>query len=239
MGHKINPVGFRVGVGRGWNSRWYANKKDFSTYLLEDVAIRRYLDKELKEALISHIDIERQKTDKGTNVTVISHVARPGVVIGQDGANVNRLTKYLQKIVKSGNFKLDVVEVKAPDLDARLVALSIAKELEQRASFRTAQKKAIQRVKKAGAKGVKTLVTGRLGGAEIARGEGYHEGIIPLHTLRSDIDFAKVEAHTTYGRLGVKVWICRGDYDTTAEANKDQDKELIDEPEAVNPAEGE
>ncbi len=239
MGHKINPVGFRVGVGRGWNSRWYANKKDFSTYLLEDVAIRRYLDKELKEALISHIDIERQKTDKGTNVTVISHVARPGVVIGQDGANVNRLTKYLQKIVKSGNFKLDVVEVKAPDLDARLVALSIAKELEQRASFRTAQKKAIQRVKKAGAKGVKTLVTGRLGGAEIARGEGYHEGIIPLHTLRSDIDFAKVEAHTTYGRLGVKVWICRGDYDTTAQANNGQDKEWIDEPEAVNPAEGE
>jgi small subunit ribosomal protein S3 len=239
MGHKINPVGFRVGVGRGWNSRWYANKKDFSTFLLEDVAIRRYLDKELKEALISHIDIERQKTDKGTNVKVISHVARPGVVIGQDGANVNRLTKYLQKIVKSGNFKLDVVEVKAPDLDARLVALSIAKELEQRASFRTAQKKAIQRVKKAGAKGVKTLVTGRLGGAEIARGEGYHEGIIPLHTLRSDIDFAKVEAHTTYGRLGVKVWICRGDYDTTAQANNGQDKELIDEPEAVNPAEGE
>ena len=193
----------------------------------------------MKESLISHIDIERQKTDKGTNVKFISHVARPGVVIGQDGANVNRLTKYLQKIVKSGNFKLDVVEVKAPDLDARLVALSIAKELEQRASFRTAQKKAIQRVKKAGAKGVKTLVTGRLGGAEIARGEGYHEGIIPLHTLRSDIDFAKVEAHTTYGRLGVKVWICRGDYDTTAQANNGQDKELIDEPEAVNPAEGE
>ncbi|MFZ9781949.1 MAG: 30S ribosomal protein S3, partial [Bacilli bacterium] len=185
MGHKINPVGFRVGVGRGWNARWYANKKDFSTYLLEDIAIRRYLDKELKEALLSHIDIERQKTDKGTNVNVICHVARPGVVIGQDGANVNRLTKYLQKLVKTGNFKLDVVEVKAPDLDARLVALSIAKELEQRASFRTAQKKAIQRVKKAGAKGVKTMVTGRLGGAEIARGEGYHEGIIPLHTLRS------------------------------------------------------
>ncbi|MGA0875496.1 MAG: 30S ribosomal protein S3 [Bacilli bacterium] len=238
MGHKINPVGFRVGVGRGWNARWYANKKDFSTYLLEDIAIRRYLDKELKEALLSHIDIERQKTDKGTNVNVICHVARPGVVIGQDGANVNRLTKYLQKLVKTGNFKLDVVEVKAPDLDARLVALSIAKELEQRASFRTAQKKAIQRVKKAGAKGVKTMVTGRLGGAEIARGEGYHEGIIPLHTLRSDIDFAKVEAHTTYGRLGVKVWICRGDYDNTVKST-DQEKELIDEPEAVNPAEGE
>ncbi len=238
MGHKINPVGFRVGIGRGWNSRWYANKKDFSTFLLEDIAVRRYLDKELAEALVAHIDIERQKTDKGFNVTVICHVARPGVVIGQDGANVNRLTKYLQKIVKSGTLKLDVLEVKAPDLDARLVALSIAKELEQRASFRTAQKKAIQRVKKAGAKGIKTMVTGRLGGAEIARGEGYHEGIIPLHTLRSDIDFAKVEAHTTYGRLGVKVWICRGDYDTTAQ-NTNQEKELIDEPEAVSPVQGE
>jgi small subunit ribosomal protein S3 len=238
MGHKINPTGFRVGVGRGWNSRWYANKKDYSTYLLEDIAIRRYLDKELKEALVSHIDIERQKTDKGTNVNVICHVARPGVVIGQDGANVNRLTKFLQKLVKTGTFKLDVLEVKSPDLDARLVALSIAKELEQRASFRTAQKKAIQRVKKAGAKGVKTMVTGRLGGAEIARGEGYHDGTIPLHTLRSDIDFAKVEAHMTYGRLGIKVWICRGDYDTTAAANPNQDKELIDEPEAVNAKEG-
>jgi small subunit ribosomal protein S3 len=239
MGHKINPVGFRVGVGRGWNARWYANKKDFSTFLLEDIAIRKYLDKELKEALLSHIDVERQKTDKGTNVNVLCYVARPGVVIGQDGANVNRLTKYLQKLVKSGTFKLDVIEVKAPDLDARLVALSIAKELEQRASFRTAQKKAIQRVKKAGAKGVKTMVTGRLGGAEIARGEGYHDGIIPLHTLRSDIDFAKVEAHTTYGRLGVKVWICRGDYDTTAQSNPNLEKELIDEPEAVKVAEGE
>jgi small subunit ribosomal protein S3 len=238
MGHKINPVGFRVGIGRGWNSRWYANKKDFSTFLLEDIAVRRYLDEQLKEALVARIDIERQKTDKGFKVTVICHVARPGVVIGQDGANVNRLTKYLSKLVKTGTLKLDVLEVKAPDLDARLVALSIAKELEQRASFRTAQKKAIQRVKKAGAKGIKTMVTGRLGGAEIARGEGYHEGIIPLHTLRSDIDFAKVEAHTTYGRLGVKVWICRGDYDTTAQ-NTNQEKELIDEPEAVNPAQGE
>jgi small subunit ribosomal protein S3 len=153
------------------------------------------------------------------------------VVIGQDGANVNRLTKFLQKLVKTGTFKLDVLEVKSPDLDARLVALSIAKELEQRASFRTAQKKAIQRVKKAGAKGIKTLVTGRLGGAEIARGEGYHEGVIPLHTLRSDIDFAKVEAHTTYGRLGVKVWICRGDYEVVAA--HPTERELIEEPEAT------
>ena len=232
MGHKINPVGFRVGVGRGWNSRWYANKKDFSSFLLEDIKIRQYLDVELKEALVSRIEIERQKTDRGTNVNVLCHVARPGVVIGQDGANVNRLTKHLNKVVKSGTLKLDVIEVKSPDLDARLVALSIAKELEARASFRTAQKKAIQRVKRAGAKGVKTLVMGRLGGAEIARGEGYHDGIIPLHTLRSDIDFAKVEAHTTYGRLGVKVWICRGDYDNRPVSSGE--RELIDEPETAS-----
>jgi small subunit ribosomal protein S3 len=137
--------------------------------------------------------------------------------------------------VKTGTLKLSVVEVAAPDLDARLVAQSIATELENRASFRIAQKKAIQRVKKAGAKGIKTLVSGRLGGAEIARGEGYHEGSIPLHTLRSDIDFARVEARTTYGRLGVKVWICRGDYTVTA--NTSGERELIEEPELTNKGE--
>jgi small subunit ribosomal protein S3 len=231
MGHKINPVGFRVGIGRGWSSRWYANKKDFSTFLLEDIKIRDYLEKEIKDSLIAKIDIERQKTDRGTLVNVIAFVARPGVVIGQDGATVNRITKALEKMVSTGTLKLTVTEVTAPDLDARLVAMSIAKELEARASFRTAQKKAIQRVKKAGAKGIKTLVTGRLGGAEIARGEGYHEGVIPLHTLRSDIDFAKVEAHTTYGRLGVKVWICRGDYEVVA--TQPTERELIEEPEAT------
>lgn len=235
MGHKINPVGFRVGVGRGWSSRWYANKKDYSLYLIEDITIRAYLEKEIKDSLISKIDIERQKTDRGTIVNVIASVARPGVVIGQEGANINRITKALEKTVKTGTLKLSVVEVAAPDLDARLVAQSIATELENRASFRIAQKKAIQRVKKAGAKGIKTLVSGRLGGAEIARGEGYHEGSIPLHTLRSDIDFARVEARTTYGRLGVKVWICRGDYTVTA--NTSGERELIEEPELTNKGE--
>jgi small subunit ribosomal protein S3 len=235
MGHKINPVGFRVGVGRGWSSRWYANKKDYSLYLIEDITIRAYLEKEIKDSLISKIDIERQKTDRGTIVNVIASVARPGVVIGQEGSNINRITKALEKTVKTGTLKLSVVEVAAPDLDARLVAQSIATELENRASFRIAQKKAIQRVKKAGAKGIKTLVSGRLGGAEIARGEGYHEGSIPLHTLRSDIDFARVEARTTYGRLGVKVWICRGDYTVTA--NTSGERELIEEPELTNKGE--
>jgi small subunit ribosomal protein S3 len=213
MGQKVNPVGLRVGINRQWNSRWFADKKDYATFLNEDLKIRAYLEKNLKEALLSHTEIERVKTDKGTNVTVLVFVARPGVVIGQDGERINRIKKELTKIVTSGSLRVEVNEVKSPDLDARLVALSIAKQLEERASFRIAQKKAIQRVRKAGAQGIRTLVSGRLNGAEIARSEGYKEGTIPLHTLRSDIDYAQVEAHTTYGRLGVKVWICRGDFE--------------------------
>jgi len=222
MGQKVNPVGLRIGIYRDWNSRWFAEKKDYATFLNEDLKIRSYLDKTLKDALLSHTEIERVKTDKGTNVTVIVYVARPGVVIGQDGARINLIKKELEKVVNSGTLKIDVLEVKSPDLNARLVALSIAKQLEERASFRIAQKKAIQRVRKAGAKGVRTLVSGRLGGAEIARSEGYKEGTIPLHTLRSDIDYAQVEAHTTYGRLGVKVWICRGDYRPETEAPREK-----------------
>ncbi len=220
MGQKVNPVGMRIGIYRDWNSRWFADKHDYATFLNEDLKIRGYLDKNLKDALLSHTEIERVKTDKGTNVTVIVYVGRPGVVIGQDGARVNQIKKDLEKIVHSGTLKIDVLEVKSPDLNAKLVALSIAKQLEERASFRIAQKRAIQRVRKAGAKGVRTLVSGRLGGAEIARSEGYKEGTIPLHTLRSDIDYAQVEAHTTYGRLGVKVWICRGDYRPETEENR-------------------
>ena len=154
---------------------------------------------------------ERIKTDKGYNVIVMVFVARPGVVIGQDGKNINELKDELAKLLKGAEVRIDVVEVKNPDLDANIVAQEIAKQLEERASFRTAQKKAIQRVRKAGAKGIKTSVSGRLGGADIARAEGYREGVIPLHTLRSDIDYACVHAATQYGRLGVKVWICRGE----------------------------
>jgi len=211
MGHKVNPVGFRIGINRDWNSRWFANNQDYSTFLLEDLHIRKYLTETLKEALLSHVEIERIKTDKGHAITVLVFVARPGVVIGQDGANINKIKKELAKLVTTGTLRVDVIEVKSPDLDANLVAQSIATQLEERASFRTVQKKAIQRVRKAGAKGCKTLVSGRLAGAEIARKEGYKDGSIPLHTLRSDIDYAAAEARTTYGRLGVKVWICRGD----------------------------
>ena len=211
MGHKVNPVGMRVGVNRDWNSRWYASDKEFPVYLNEDIKIRKYLEGSLKEALLSHVEIERTKSDKGNTIVVKLFVARPGVVIGTDGKNILAVKEALVKLTGNSNLRVDVVEVKNPDLDANIVAQSIAKQLEERASFRTVQKKAIQRVRKAGAKGCRTVVGGRLGGADIARAEGYKEGIIPLHTLRSDIDYAHCEAATQYGRLGVKVWICRGE----------------------------
>ena len=211
MGQKVNPVGLRIGVNKNWNSRWYANDQEYHVFLNEDVKVRNFLEKKLKEALLSHVEIERIKTDKGYSVIVMVFVARPGVVIGQDGKNINELKEELAKMLKGSEVRVDVVEVKNPDLDANIVAQEIAKQLEERASFRTAQKKAIQRVRKAGAKGIKTSVSGRLGGADIARAEGYREGVIPLHTLRSDIDYACVHAATQYGRLGVKVWICRGE----------------------------
>ena len=211
MGQKVNPVGMRVGVNRDWNSRWYANDHEYHVFLNEDIKVRKYLEKNLRDALLSHVEIERSKSDKGAKVVVSVFVARPGVVIGQDGKNINKIKEDLSKLVKAGELRVDVVEVKNPDLDATIVAESIARQLEERASFRTAQKKAIQRVRKAGAKGIRTVVSGRLGGADIARSEGYKEGIIPLHTLRSDIDFAICHAATQYGRLGVKVWICRGE----------------------------
>ncbi len=211
MGQKVNPVGMRVGINKDWNSRWYADDNEYHVYLNEDIKIRKYLEKALKEALLSHVEIERTKTDKGTSVVAKVFVARPGVVIGQDGKNILALKEALVKLINNKSVRVDVVEVKNPDLDATIVAQTIAKQLEERASFRTVQKKAIQRVRKAGAKGCRTMVSGRLGGADIARSEGYKEGVIPLHTLRSDIDYAVAEAATQYGRLGVKVWICRGE----------------------------
>ena len=184
MGQKVNPVGLRIGVNKNWNSRWYANDNDFHVFLNEDIKVRNYLEKKLKEALLSHVEIERIKTDKGYNVVILVFVARPGVVIGQDGKNITELKDELAKLLNNSEVRIDVVEVKNPDLDANIVAQEIAKQLEERASFRTAQKKAIQRVRKAGAKGIKTSVSGRLGGADIARAEGYREGLhqvgIPL-----------------------------------------------------------
>ena len=207
MGQKVNPVGLRVGVNRDWDSKWYASDKEFATFLHEYIKVREYLEKELKDAALSTVEIQRVKDKVEVNV----NVARPGVVVGQDGKRVEEISKQVKKLCHGKDVKINVVEVKNPDLDAKLIARSIADQLEARASFRTVQKKAIQRVMKAGAKGIKTAVSGRLAGADIARSEGYSEGVVPLHTLRADIDYATAEAHTTYGRLGVKVWICRGE----------------------------
>ena len=210
MGQKVNPVGMRVGVNRDWNSRWFANDQEYHVFLNQDIKIRNLLTKECKEASLSHIDIERNKTNNIVSIAIFA--VRVSLIVGENGANVMKLKEKVAKLLPVGtDIKISVVEVKNPDLDANIVAYSIAKQLEERASFRTAQKKAIQRVRKAGAKGCRTVVSGRLGDADIARSEGYKEGIIPLHTLRSDIDYATAEAATQYGRLGVKVWICRGE----------------------------
>lgn len=206
MGQKVNPVGMRIGINRDWDAKWYADK-EYGEYLQEDIKIRKLLEAKLKDAALARTEILRTKD----NVEIIAHVARPGVVIGQDGKTVEELNKAIAKISKGKKVKITVVEVKQPNLDATLVAKNMAQQLEQRASFRTVQKKAIQLVMRSGAKGIKTLISGRLAGADIARSEGYSEGIVPLHTLRADIDFAVEEAQTTYGKLGVKVWICRGE----------------------------
>lgn len=206
MGQKVSPVGFRIGVIRDWESRWYADK-EYANLLHEDIKIRKFLFKELKDAAVARIEIERVKN----RVEIIIKTARPGVVIGPDGENAENLKKKLAKISSAKKIVIKVVEVANPFLDARLVARSIADQLEQRASFRNVQKKAIQKTMQSGARGIKTSVSGRLGGADMARSEGYAEGNVPLHTLRSDIDYAWEEAHTKYGRLGVKVWICRGE----------------------------
>ena len=210
MGQKVSPIGMRVGVIRDWESRWYANKAEFGDLLNEDIKIREFIEKECKDAYISKIEIERAgKKD----CKVIVRCARPGAMLGKDGENdkMANLRKKISKLTGGKNVKIDVVAVANPDLDARLVARKICEQLEARQSFRIAQKKTIQQTMRAGAKGIKTLAKGRLGGAEIARQEGYSRGVVPLHTLRSDIDYASEEAQTTYGKLGVKVWICRGE----------------------------
>ena len=219
MGQKVSPIGMRTGIIRDWQSRWYADDKEFSKLLMEDVKIRdcvenyyaalskKAADKRKADPQISRIEIERTQN----RMTLVIRTAHPGVVIGAEGKSIEGLKKELQKLTNVKNLQINVVEIANPNLDARLVARWIANELENRKSFRATQKKAIQNSMRAGAKGIKTSVSGRLGGADIARTEGYSEGVVPLHTLRSDIDYALEEAATTYGRLGVKVWICRGE----------------------------
>ena len=205
MGQKVNPHGARVGVIMDWSGRWYAEKKDFANYLESDYRLRKMLKEKHNAAGISRIDIERSAGKVG--VTLFT--AKPGVVIGKGGAGVDALKKEIEAFVGCP-CSLNIMEIKNPEVDAQLVAENIAQQLERRISFRRAMKQSIQRAMKGGAKGIKTSVAGRLGGADIARKEGYHEGSIPLQTLRANIDYGFAEAKTTYGRLGVKVWIYKG-----------------------------
>ena len=206
MGQKVSPVGLRIGINKTWESRWYAGNKDFAKYLQNDNKIRKFLEKKLKDAAVSSIVIERNasKTD------IIINTAKPGVIIGHGGDDIDKLKNEVSKLVDE-NVQISIMEVKNPDIDAALVAENIAHQIENRVSFRIAQKRAIRNAMKAGAKGIKTSVSGRLGGADMARTEGYTEGNTPLHTLRADIDYAHKEADTTYGKIGVKVWIYKGE----------------------------
>ncbi|HLR79847.1 MAG TPA: 30S ribosomal protein S3 [Bacillota bacterium] len=205
MGQKINPIGLRIGVIKDWESRWYADK-DYADLLHEDIKIREYLEDRLENSAVSSIEIERAA--KRVNITI--HTGKPGMVIGKGGSEVEALRKSLNQLTGK-RVHINIVEIKKVDMDAQLVADNIARQLENRISFRRAQKQAIQRAMRAGAKGVRTQVSGRLGGTDIARTDHYNEGTVPLHTLRADIDYGAAEADTTYGKIGVKVWIYRGE----------------------------
>ena len=206
MGQKMNPHGLRVGVIKDWDSKWYASKKDFADNLVEDVAIRKYIKKNLFAAGVSRIEIERTAKSIKANV----YTAKPGIVLGKNGESVNKLRADIAKLFKK-DININVIEVKNVDTDAQLVAENIAGQLERRISYRKALKQSMAKATKAGAKGIKTAVSGRLGGAEIARSEFYKEGTVPVQTLRADIDYGFAEANTTYGKIGVKVWIYKGE----------------------------
>ncbi|MGI6778491.1 MAG: 30S ribosomal protein S3 [Acetivibrionales bacterium] len=206
MGQKVNPHGLRIGIIKDWDTKWYASDKEFANLLVEDVRIRDFIKKKLYIAGISRIEIERAANKVKINI----HTAKPGLVIGKGGTGIEELRKQVEKLT-SKSVLINITEIKVPELSAQLVAENIAAQLEKRVSFRRAMKQAMSRTMKSGAKGIKTSVSGRLGGAEIARTEHYHEGTIPLQTLRADIDYGFIEADTTYGKLGVKVWIYKGE----------------------------
>lgn len=206
MGQKVNPHGMRVGIIKDWQAKWYSNNKDFSKYLGNDLKIRKYLDKRLKDASVSNINIQRD--NKETEIVI--YTAKPGVVIGHGGEEIEKLKKELCKLTGE-NIVVSIFEIKNPDMVAQLVANNVAKQIENRGSYRMAQKRAIRNTMKAGAKGIKILASGRLNGVDIARSEVYSEGTVPLHTLRADIDYATAEADTTFGKIGIKVWIYKGE----------------------------
>lgn len=207
MGQKVSPHGYRVGVNKDWSASWITNKQNFSKYIVEDYNIRKFINKKHAQNGISSILIERT----AGRLIIDIYTSKPGIIIGTKGAGVEEIKKDIAKISEIKNINVNIKEVRRPDTDAALVAQSIALQLEKRMSFRRAMKMAMQRVMRAGAKGCKVMVSGRLDGAEIARSEYYLEGRLPLHTLRADIDYATAEAHTTFGVLGVKVWICKGE----------------------------
>ncbi|GGH85376.1 small subunit ribosomal protein S3 [Pullulanibacillus pueri] len=214
MGQKVNPNGFRIGYIRDWESKWYADK-NYAEYLHEDIKIREYVEKRLKDAAVSSIELERA----ANRINVTIKTAKPGMVIGKGGSEVESLRKSLNALTGK-KVHVNIFEIKQADLDAKLVADNIARQLENRIAWRRAQKQTITRTMRAGAKGIRTQVSGRLGGADIARSEDYSEGTVPLHTLRADIDYGTAEADTTYGKLGVKVWIYRGEVLPTKGSNK-------------------
>ena len=206
MGQKINPIGLRVGIIRDWEAKWYAERKDYVDTLHEDIKVRKYIRRQLANSGISQIEIERA----ANRLRVSIHTAKPGVVIGRGGAGIERLRKELDQLTGKQTH-INIIEIRVAELDAQLVAESIAAQLEKRIAFRRAMKQAMGRTMRAGAKGIKVMVSGRLGGAEMSRTEWYTEGTVPLHTLRADIDYGITEARTTYGQIGVKVWIYKGE----------------------------
>ncbi len=207
MGQKVNPVGIRLGIIKDWNSKWYASKANYATYLNSDLKVREFLFEKLAAAAVSKIEIKRP----AKNALITINAARPGAIIGKRGGEVDALRDEVRKMMGGVPVHINIVEVKKPELDAKLVAMSVAQQLERRVMFRRAMKRAVQNAMRAGAQGIKITVSGRLGGAEIARTEWYREGRVPLHTFRADIDYSTGSAHTTYGVIGVKVWIFKGE----------------------------
>ena len=207
MGQKVNPNGLRIGIIKDWNSKWYADKKDIAKFIKEDEVVRTFIKKKYYQSAISSIKIERSEG----KIVIFIYTGRPGTLIGKQGAGIEQMKAEVQKLVGDKFVVINIMEVKNPDMDAQLVAENIAAQLEKRIAFRRAMRSAMQRATRAGAKGLKTCVSGRLDGAEIARNEHYHEGSIPLHTLRADIDYGFAEARTTFGIIGVKVWVYKGE----------------------------
>jgi small subunit ribosomal protein S3 len=223
MGHKVHPVGIRLGISADWNSTWYANNRDYAGFLNNDIKIREFIGKELAHASVSRVQIDRPA--RALHVTI--HTARPGIVIGKKGEDIERLRRKIADVagLNVGSVKVNIAEIRKPELDAKLVADNVAQQLERRVMFRRAMKRVVTNTMRLGAQGVKIHVAGRLNGAEIARREWYHDGRVPLHTLRADIDYGLATANTTYGSLGIKVWICKGevfDLEQKREAAKSQ-----------------